>query len=719
MGFAETDETPTVRVPRVSRAPQLADFLNGTPREAEVEVSGFRQMEPNNGAPASQETTAYLSHDDKRLYVAFIAKDDPKLIRARVAKRKQILDDDRVTINIDTFHDHTHANFFDVNPYGIQMDGVATDGHPDDMSWESVWRSEAKIVEDGYVALISIPFKTLRFADTSRQTWGFVVGRLIRRNNEFSMWPWVSQAKLPQYVAQFGHMELENVSPGRNAQVIPYGLASGARFLDRQRAIPQMKTDWEFRGGVDGKVVLKDALALDMTLNPDFSQVESDEPQVTVNQRYEVFFDEKRPFFLENASYFSTPETLFFSRRIADPEYGVRLSGKLGRWGLGVLAADDRAPGEALPAEDPHHGRRAMTGVVSVQRDLLKDSYVRFLGTDREWAGGHNRVASLDTRMSLGRKFIFVGQAARALTRPVGERGRSGGLYKARIQRYDGHLDFFTQFTDISPGFHTDLGFIPRTDIREFRNFVGYTWRPERSALVAFGPRMTVLRNWNRAGRTQDWEVDVDWTMQFRRQTYLEVSREEKAELYQGVNFRKSDTNFFFETQWWKWMEVETSYGVADGVNYYPAAGLRPFLGRARYGEIEVELFPTKRLQLEEKYIYERLRTERAAVYTNHILRSKANYQFNREMSLRAIVDYNAVLSNASLVEMDRNKRVTYDFLFTYMVHPGTALYVGYTDIYENLRLNPLRPPYLTLSGRPDLNTGRQAFVKLSYLFRF
>lgn len=726
LGFAESDETPTLRVPRVSRAPKLSDFLNGTPREAEVEVSDFRQMEPDDGQPASQPTTAYLSYDDKRLYAVFVAKDDPKLIRARVAKRKQILDDDRVTINIDTFNDHSHANFFDVNPYGVQMDGVATDGLADDMSWEALWYSEAKITEDGYVVMISIPFKTLRFPNTPKQTWGVALGRLIRRNNEFSLWPWVSRKKTPQYVAQFGHMELENVSPGRNVQVIPYGLVSRSRFLDRQPdAIPAMKTETDWRGGVDAKMVLKDALTLDMTLNPDFSQVESDEPQVTVNQRYEVFFEEKRPFFMENASYFKTPATLFFSRRIADPEYGVRLTGKLGRWGLGVLATDDRAPGEAVAENDPNRGRRAMAGVVSVQRDLLQDSHVRFLGTDREWASGHNRVASLDTRLNLGNKFFFLGQAATALTNPTGQSGYSGNYYYGRIQRYDGKLDFFTQFTDVSPAFHTDLGFIPRTDIREFKTYVGYKWWREKSTLVNFGPALMVLGNWNREGRNQDWEVDFDWNMQLLRQTYLQFSREEKAELYQGVAFRKSDTNFWAETQWWKWMEIEASYGVGDGANYYPAAGLPPFLGRFRRAELELTLYPTKRLQLEEKYIHDGLTTSfgrqkgTVSVYNNHIVRSKANYQFNRKASVRTIVDYNGVLPNESLVEMERAKRVTYDFLFTYLVHPGTALHVGYTDIYENLQLDPLRPPYLTLAGAPDLNTGRQVFVKVSYLFRF
>ncbi len=340
-----------------------------------MKVTDFRQMDPGDGDPVTQPTTAYLSYDDKNLYVGFIAKDDPSLIRANVAKRKQILTDDRVTINIDTFHDHIHAYWFDVNPYAVQLDGITTDGVGDDFSWEGLWYSEARITEDGYVVLITVPFKTLRFPDESKQEWGVMLGRFIQRNNEFSIWPYITRRKLPRFVAQFGTMQgLEDISPGRNFQFIPYGLVSGSRYLDQPvNKPPQIVTEPAFRGGVDAKVVIKDAFTLDATLNPDFSQVESDEPQVTVNQRYEVFFPEKRPFFMENASYFTTPQNLFFSRRIVDPEYGARLTGKLGRWALGVLATDDRAPGKALAPDDPLYrharlGRGPQRAARSLQR---------------------------------------------------------------------------------------------------------------------------------------------------------------------------------------------------------------------------------------------------------------------------------------------------------------------------------------------------------------
>ena len=165
---AEVDPGPLV-IPRVHRAPKLADFLNGTPREAEAVVTTFWQFDPHDGEAISQPTTAYLSYDSENLYVGWICKDDPAKIHARVAPRKQIDLDDRVTINIDTFQDHKHAYWFDVNPYGIQYDGRTTDGIGDDPTWEGLWYSEGRITESGYVVLETIPFKTLRFPAGSKQ----------------------------------------------------------------------------------------------------------------------------------------------------------------------------------------------------------------------------------------------------------------------------------------------------------------------------------------------------------------------------------------------------------------------------------------------------------------------------------------------------------------------------------------------------------------------
>ena len=722
--------TPTIKIPHVRRAPKLEDFLNGTPREAETVVTDFRQFDPGDGNPVSQPTTAYLSYDDKNLYVIFVCKDDPTKIRSRKGKRDDLLSDDRVTFNIDTFHDHRRAYWFDANLYGIQMDGINTDG-VDDLSFDTLWYSEGRRLPDGYIVYEAIPFRSLRFPKAENQTWGVLLGRLIMRNNEMSVWPYVTR-RLPSstWVAQLGHLEgLKNVSPGHNLQFIPYGKFSTSRFLDTQAAgIPGIRTENDGRVGLDAKAVLKDAFTLDVALNPDFSQVESDEPQVTVNQRYEVYFPEKRPLFIENAAFFNTPAQLFFSRRIADPQFGVRLTGKYGRWAVGALAADDRAPGQIISAADPDFGRRAADGVLRVQREFGSDSHIGMFASSSDFAGSSNRVYAIDTRIKLRRNWYVEGLAVGSNTLQLDGQRFAGPGYLAKLLHDDRHVSYYATYADASPGFRAELGFIPRVDIRQIEQFFGYRWRPEGKRIVSYGPKLDATINWNHAGQLQDWELAPQFTLELTRLTTLGAKHSESYELYQNIGFRKQQTTSFFNSQWTRWFAVNSSFGQGTAVNYYPAQGVRPFLAAASEGVLGLTLRPTAQIKWDQTYLYSRLATMPGGVpesiaglpvvFTNHMLRSKVNYQFNRELSLRLILDYNAALPNGSLVSIERRKRVGGDLLFTYLLHPGTALYVGYSDTYENLLLNPAVPPYLVRRDGPGLSVGRLFFVKVSYMFR-
>ena len=223
---------------------------------------------------------------------------------------------------------------------------------------------------------------------------------------------------------------IRNISPGRNVQLIPSVVFTTARYLDQLApAGPQFKTSTEVRPGIDGKVVIKDAFTLDVTVRPDYSQVESDEPQVTVNQRFEVYFPEKRPFFMENAGYFKTPQQIFFSRRIIDPLAGARLTGKQGKWSIGSLLVADRGPGQAVAEVDPLSGRTAFDAVVRVQRELKGSSNAALMATSTDFGPSHNRVLSADTRLQLLPNWILTGQAMTSDTRlPDGRHLNGPGL---------------------------------------------------------------------------------------------------------------------------------------------------------------------------------------------------------------------------------------------------------------------------------------------------
>jgi len=385
--LAQSPPTAQIRelqIPKIQNPPRLEEFLEGKSRSDMKRVDDFRQRKPGDGVPASRKTTAWIGYDDKNLYVVFACQAPSGQLRARLSKREDIFSDDTVGVLLDTYHDRRRGYEFFVNAFGVQADGIESEGQNDDFSFDTLWYSDGRLTPEGFVASVSIPFKSLRFSSEEAQTWGLGLMRIIPANNENSFWPYITR-RVDGFNQQLGNATgLERISPGRNLQFVPYVAFGRSHFLDNpSNGIPSFRSNTEPRGGLDAKAVVHESLTLDVTVNPDFSQVESDDPQVTVNQRFEVRFPEKRPFFLENNSYFVTPETLFFSRRIIDPEFGARLTGKLDRWSVGLLAIDDRAAGADLDPTDPARNDHAFVDVVRVQREFAKQSSFGLFWTDR------------------------------------------------------------------------------------------------------------------------------------------------------------------------------------------------------------------------------------------------------------------------------------------------------------------------------------------------
>ncbi len=709
---------------RVDQPPRLEDFLASNPPADGVRVTDFRQREPGDGVPVSVPTTAYVSYDDANLYVVFVCRDDPAKVRAGLTKREEISVDDGVAVYLDTFHDRKRAYLFQTNPLGVQLDGVVTEGQDDDYSFDAVWQSESRLTADGYVVRFAIPFRSLRFAKAPVQSWGIALARFVRRSNEEAYWPLVTK-RLAGFVPQFGVLEqLRDISPGRNIQAIPYGAFTGARFLDTE--VPAFRHASDRRLGLDLKTVVRDAVTLDGTVNPDFSQVESDEPQVTINERFEVFFPEKRPFFIENAGYFQTPVNLFFSRRITDPGAGGRVTTKAGRWALGAIGMNDRAP-EEFVGSGLTHEPNAGIGVVRAQREIGRESAVGLLVSNRQLAGGANRVASADARLALSKTWILTSQAIATYARDSGAAGASGtGLY-VQLLRDGRNLDYSAQYLDLSPSFDAQLGYVPRVGVREMVHQLQLVRRPD-GPVVKIGPTFTTAFTWDRNGALLDRSLKASWEVKLVGETKLEVSHERAFELFKDLPFDLYQTKLSLESEWLKWLAWSVSYKQGTDVNHKPPSGVAPFVAGAGKGELTFTFRPTPRLRLDHTYLYSRLTTlpgvapaggPPVRVFTDRIVREKLNYQFSRALSLRAIVDYAAVDRDSTLSRVTPEQRWTMDVLFTYLVNPGTAVYVGYRDGYENLALQPGSPPTLYRTDEPTISVGRQVFLKMSYLLRF
>ncbi len=689
----------TLQIARAARPPELDDFVRGdSARPGETVVSDFRQRDPGDGNPAGAPTMAYLSYDDANLYVVFVCRDRPALVRAGLAKREEIASDDGVALYLDTFGDRKHAYLFAANPLGVQADALVTEGQDDDYSFDAVWQADGRVTADGYVLRFAIPFRSLRFPRTPAQRWGIALARYIRRNNEESYWPYITK-------------RLAGLVPQRNLQAIPYGAFTGARFLDTET--PAFRTASDRRFGLDMKGVIRDALTLDATLNPDFSQVESDEPQVTINERFETFFPEKRPFFIENAGYFQTPVNLLFSRRIADPGAGVRLTGKAGRWGIGAIGIDDRAPARTFGIDE------AGIAAVRIERELGRQSAVAVLGSNRTLGGAWNRVVSADTRLALSKTWVFTGQAIATTTRDSTGAGASGTGWYANLLRDGRNLDYSATYLDLSPAFETQLGFVKRVGIREFEQQIELVRRPH-GPVVKVGPTLTMQFDWDRDGRLLDRSLEASLEVKLRGETKLVVAREQAFELFDDLPFDTYQTKLTLESEWLKWLAGSAQLKLGTAVNHKPPKGTDPSLGDAVQGELGFTFRPAPQFRIDHTFLYERLATRLGApVFTDRILREKVNYQFTRALSLRAIVDYAIVRRDSTQSRVDPEHRWGVDVLLTYLVNPGTALYVGYRDGYENLAILPGTPPALYRTDDPTTSVGRQVFLKLSYLLQF
>jgi hypothetical protein len=718
----EPSPPPSITIPRLSHALTLEELLSGHAGRRTAVVEDFVQRDPREGEPASQRTTAYLGYDRKNLYVGFVCLDrNPELIRAHVTHRDAIWGDDHVGVSIDTYHDHRHAYAFSVNPLGIQEDSLQTELQGRDETFDTVWDSRGQLTPRGYVALMTIPFKSLRFAPDDEQTWGIILSRSIPRNDEYSTWPQISRAVSGRLIQEAEVRGLEAIRPGRNVQLIPYGYFSSRRCLDPDTG-QFVRDRLHGRLGLDAKWVLASNLTLDATVNPDFSQVESDQPQITVNRRFEVFFPEKRPFFMENSNYFDTPIPVVFTRRIADPQFGLKLTGKTGPYTIAALAADDRGPGETVTPDDPSFGQRAYFDILRLSRDIHRESAVGLIWSDWEFRQAFNRVAGFDGRWKISRNTGLGFQVLKSFSRDLEGTNKQGRAIFLGIDRFSRHWNSSLAYDEISPGFDVVSGYIPRVDYRSLGGFAGYTFRPEGRWVVAWQPYLSGGVLLDSHNVRQDYSANPGFWVEFVQATRVFGHLRYKRERYEGTDFLKRGYQLGVRTRRSRWFSARLSYEWGQQINFSPPEGSDSFLGQGNEVSLFMTVRPTTRLAVENTVLENRFLTisDNQNIFNNNIFRSKWNYQFSPRLSLRVIGQYSNVLPASELSSLEYTKQFTGDFLVTYLVHPGTALYVGYSNLLENYDRQAVEQAALLERSRAGLlSTAAGLFVKFSYLYQF
>lgn len=320
------------------------------------------QMDPVSGAIGTERTEAFLMYDRENLYVAFRSYDSsPSGIRAPVSKRDSVSGgDDLVSVWLDTFDDRRRAYGFRFNPLGIQEDGIFSEGDRS-LAWDGIYESKGIVDAQGYMIEARIPFKTLRFNINESKSWGLHLFRTIARKKENISWAPISLDNTSIF-SQMGSLTgLDNVESGRTLEIIPTVTASRTSTREPDPLVPdgaRMNSVNRLDPGLTAVYQITPNLTLSATINPDFSQIEADVPQLTVNQRFPLFFSEKRPFFLEGAEVFrptyGSAPLMIDTRQIVDPDWGLKLTGKVGRNTVGFLAASDKAPGLRVPPTDPN-----------------------------------------------------------------------------------------------------------------------------------------------------------------------------------------------------------------------------------------------------------------------------------------------------------------------------------------------------------------------------
>ena len=753
----------SITIPRVAQAPKIEDFEGMQPNGAGSKlqrISGFIQNVPSDGQPATERTEAFLGYDQENFYIVVLCWDHERGVRANLTRReppttnhdgRPFDSDDYVDVTLDTFHDQRHGFAFDVNPKGVQADALWTEGVGKDYSWDTLWYSRGEINADGFILWIAIPFRSLRFHPTTENQWGVTIGRYIARKDEMDFWPRVStriSGRLSQEATLAG---FESISPGRNMQFIPYVESRTFRTLDATDPTQPRFDSASFQGkaGLDSKFVFLDSLVLDATINPDFAQVESDEPQNIVNQRFAVLFPEKRPFFMENSNFFEAPliaigqiqTRLLFTRDIVDPTFGVRLTGKRGPWNLGFLVADDRSLGLIVPNSDPAYGNRAHFAIGRVSHDIGDQSSIGAMFTDREFYGTFNRVGGLDGTFRLNSN--WSAQYRGYMSSTLDTTGYSFGQHQEGVLVGTGRrFTFSLQYLDITPHFQTETGFLQRPDQRSINQYGHFYWRPEGKHLVMHGPEENGTQLWGTHGTTLQQIISGDYVFGFRRNIIVAPVYWYQSDVLRPIDFTATTLpsnkqmaqqggGIVFRGSPWRAFNWSTRVFRNGAVVIVPAAGQLPYTGNETQINQTIGIKPVGQLQIDNTYILERVTNGLAhhAVVNSNIFRSKWNYQFTREFSLRFIAQYNGLLANQSYSSLQTTKNMDFDVLFTYLVHPGTAIYVGYNSNLENvdpdlcLRLpgsNQCDPNGGGLRHTTDLltNDGRQLFIKISYLFR-
>ncbi|HEX8845447.1 MAG TPA: DUF5916 domain-containing protein [Pyrinomonadaceae bacterium] len=767
-----------VRITKFDTAPVIDGKLDDAVWQQAAVFKDFYQTDPGDNIAPSKPTEVMIGYDAKFLYFGFHCFDEPDKVRATVAKRDDVLNsEDTIRVLLDTYNDQRKAYVLVFNPFGIQQDGIRTEGVGVDFSVDIVMESKGAMTRDGYVVEVAIPFKSLRYEAGKDKLWGMQIFRIIQRlNGEQDSWMPISR-DIDGLLNQAGHITgLEGISTERTLELIPsltisetgkrVRTLSNFQLSAAQQAGLSVTDPGHFVNqpvkidpGLTAKWGITPTVTLDLAINPDFAQVEADATVSSANQRFPIFFEEKRPFFLEGKDIFTTTVlSAVHTRTIIDPDLAVKLSGKRGRNTFGILVASDNAPGdftnerrfdpEALPvAGERVIGKNATISVVRLKRDVGKENSLGFLATTYNFPSRNNYLGGFDGRFRFNKQTTLDFQALATNARrcslaalPEDDTCRTlnGFGYGYSFNQNRRHLSINFNGAGRTSGFRADVGFTRRTNTNNHNSNINYNTEPKpKAAIVSWNIYNYLGGNFDWQGRMQNWSDEFQIGPNMQRQTFIRVGynfgyervfarefgldafagnrsedsiRSKNVFAYAGSTPAKKYSFFYFIA--YRWGEHDFDFGagpkfprVSPAALLDPDAPLDPGRGNLFYTNGDFTYKATSDLNMTLSFNKNRLTrndTGRVA-FDENIVSLRTTYQFTRFTFARARIDYNSLNSN-----------FRGQFLMGWTPNPGTAFYVGYNDDLNRSFFNPF-----TGQLEPGFRrNGRTFFIKMSYLFR-
>jgi hypothetical protein len=675
-----------VKIPEFTSPPKIDGTLENPIWEKGAILDTFTQYEPQEGAQPSEKTVVYLGYDKKNLYIAVRCFDsNPEAIRASLTQRDKAYGDDEIIIFLDTFNDKKRAFVFQVNPCGVQTDGIYNETgrrrrgggfSKIDKNWDTFFLSDANIDDSGYTVELAIPFKSLRFPNSQSQAWGFQIMRTIRRKNEEIYWRPRSR-DINGFLIQAGILEIGGaIEKGKNFEFMP--VFTGLKQSDKK---------FDPEAGINFKYGITSNMTADIAYNPDFSQVEADMPQVEVNQRYALYYPEKRPFFLEGKDFYDTPFELVYTRKILDPLWGVKLTGKIGKTTLGFLSTYDENPlginiGDSSDEdedeeEEEDNPYKALVNIFRLKRDLYSESHIGFIMTDKEMGlsgnsitDNYNRVLGVDGHFKFLKYYRFSFQVLSSSSKMEDKKTDFVPAMKFDLNHVSRHLNFSAGWTSIHPEFEGSAGFFRRKDIRSFNSRIGYVFLPQNDLIISIRPSFQYRRIYDFDNTLTDEEFEFSWFISGWRQSYAWANVSSELERYEGINYRKKNFRANFSSEPFSWLSSRISYSFGDAIKYDD----NPYLGYKTSLGITFTLKPLINLRLFYDFKSNDFYREKDGEkdYEINIISQRINYQFSRYLTLRLITDYD-----------DYYKTLYTSILLIYEPRPGTVFYLGIDDNQE------------------------------------